>query len=133
MGGDTQGGLTRIIEEAIGTVTRTTGGRVRQVKLSSGGGVTVTLDDERYTKFTGEVSMFLEDPHAVADLNIALKTKLQDSEQEVGKVIQQLADARRREQEVEKKSKTSHENILALQNEVKNLRGVVSKGEDKKL
>ena len=48
----------------------------------------VTLNDERYAMYTDEVPMFLEDPNSVEELNIALKTKLQESERDAGKVIQ---------------------------------------------
>ena len=73
MGGDTQGELARKIEEIVKAVEWVTGGKAREVKILPGGGVTVIINDGRYAKIMDEVPMFLEDPHAVADLNIAFK------------------------------------------------------------
>ena len=70
-----------------------TGGRVREVKISPGGIITVIMNvKRRIPHCMGEFPMFLEDPDSVADLNISLKTKLKDSELENGKFIRQIAD-----------------------------------------
>ena len=85
--------------------------------------------------------MFLEHPNLVADLNISLKNKLKDSELETGKFIRQIANMQTFAEKAEKENMVMREEniklrkageaaqrkINGLQNDIKNLSGMVSK------
>ena len=84
--------------------------------------------------------MFFEDPDSVADLNISLKNKLKDSELETGKFIRQIADMQTCAKKAEKENMIMREEniklrkageaaqckINGLQNDIKNLSGIIS-------
>ena len=145
MDDEIQDGLARKIEEIVKASQKITGGRVREVKVSPGGGITIIMNDERrYPHCMGEFPMSFEDPDSVADLNISLKNKLKDSELEAGKYIRQITDmqicAKKAEEEnmimreenikLRKAGEAAQRKINGLQNDIKNLRGMVSKGRE---
>ena len=115
MDDEIQGGLVRKIEVIVKASQEITGGRVREVKVSPGGIITVIVNDERRIPHCmGEFPMFLEDPDSVADLNISLKTKLKDSELETGKFIRQIADMQTFAKKAERESMIMREENIKL-------------------
>uniref|UniRef100_A0A6U3SNQ7 Uncharacterized protein n=1 Tax=Octactis speculum TaxID=3111310 RepID=A0A6U3SNQ7_9STRA len=139
MDDESQSQLARRIEKVVKAVENTTGKQVREVKITKRGDVITIIDDERWMH---ENPWLFEEPNSVAGFNDLNKLQesqaLQDAQKEIGKHIQRAHDMQKQAEKAEKENATLREADKAtqskmeiLQNDNKNLRGMLSKKEEK--